>query len=177
MAKAAKLKVFTAAMGFHDVYVAAPSRAAALRAWGSEHDLFARGMASEVTDAALTHEPLAHPGEVIRRSRGTEAEQLAALPPDRPAPARAAPGKSAKPKAKPKPRPSREKLDAAEAALEEAEARHRREAADAKARVEAAQRAARDLARDQADEKRRLDEQRDAARRRYDAALVRWRGE
>lgn len=30
-------------LGHHHVYVAAPSQAAALRAWGSDRDLFARG--------------------------------------------------------------------------------------------------------------------------------------
>ena len=36
----AKLKVFRTAIGFHDAYVASPSRAAALRAWGADTDLF-----------------------------------------------------------------------------------------------------------------------------------------
>ena len=47
----AKLKVFRTPTGFHDAYVAAPSRKAALAAWGAEADLFARGTAEEVTDA------------------------------------------------------------------------------------------------------------------------------
>lgn len=80
MARQLKLKVFRAPIGFHDVYVAAPSRKAALEAWGSDHDLFARGIAEEVKDPQLIREPLAKPGEIIRRSRGTAAEQIAALP-------------------------------------------------------------------------------------------------
>ena len=39
----AKLKVFRTPIGFHDAYVAAPSRAAALRAWGADTDLFSTG--------------------------------------------------------------------------------------------------------------------------------------
>ena len=89
MARAPKLKVFRTAIGFHDAYVAAPSRAAALRAWGATKDLFARGAADEVLDPALAAEPLAAPGTVVKRLRGTAAEQLAALPPDRPKPTRA----------------------------------------------------------------------------------------
>ncbi|RZM24604.1 MAG: hypothetical protein EOP67_46290 [Sphingomonas sp.] len=80
MARAGKLKVYRTAAGFHDAYVAAPSQKAALAAWGSEHDLFARGIAELVTDADLAAEPLASPGVVIKRSRGTTAEQIAALP-------------------------------------------------------------------------------------------------
>ena len=64
-----KLKVFRTPIGFHDAYVAAPSRKAALEAWGAGGNLFARGTAEEVTDPKLTAEPLRHPGEVIRVSR------------------------------------------------------------------------------------------------------------
>eukprot|EP01035_Chromulina_nebulosa_P046785 gene46785-63390_t len=55
-----QLKVFRTPIGFHDAYVAAPSRKAALQAWGSDADLFARGMAEIVTDPALTAGPLAN---------------------------------------------------------------------------------------------------------------------
>jgi len=79
MAKAKKLKVFRTPIGFHDAYVAAPSRKAALEAWGSDGDLFAQGLAEVVTDPKLTKKALARPGEVIRMRRGTEAEQLRAL--------------------------------------------------------------------------------------------------
>ena len=78
------LKVFRTPIGFHDAYVAAPSQKAALEAWGSDANLFARGAAERVTDAGLMAEPLAHPGKVIRRPRGTTAEHLAALPRDKP---------------------------------------------------------------------------------------------
>ena len=90
------LKVFRTPIGFHDAYVAVPTKKAALAAWGSTRDLFARGIAELVTDPALTAEPLAAPGTVIKRSRGTTAEQIAALPTvERPAPgARAGRGRS-----------------------------------------------------------------------------------
>jgi hypothetical protein len=38
------LKVFRTPIGFHDDYVAASSRKAALEAWGGDADLFACGM-------------------------------------------------------------------------------------------------------------------------------------
>ncbi len=103
---AKKLKVYRTAAGFHDAYVAAPSRAAALRAWGAERDLFALGSAEEVTDTRLMEAPLASPGEVVKVARSDDGEE--APPP------RAKKTKAAKPVA----RPSRAALDKAEAALE-----------------------------------------------------------
>lgn len=195
----AKLKVFRTPIGFHDAYVAAPSRKAALAAWGSDADLFARGVAEEVTDPALTAEPLASPGTVIRRSRGTAAEQLAALPPDPPRTKRAAAGEkdepsptrrtaaraSSRPTANPAPapqprpprppRPSGDALDAAEAALAEAERRHRAALADLAEREKRLARERRELEQGQADEIAAMEQGRDAARASYDAALRRWR--
>ncbi len=80
MARAARLKVYRTSAGFDDAYVAAPSQAAALNAWGARGDLFAIGEAEVVTDEALTAEPLACPGEVVRRPRGDMAAMLAATP-------------------------------------------------------------------------------------------------
>ena len=119
----AKLKVFRTAIGFHDAYVAAPSRKAALAAWGTDKDLFARGAAEVVTDPALAAGPLAAPGQVFRRTRGSAAEQVAALGP-MPAAAKrksvaAEPVARAAPptrKARP-PKPDRGSLDLAEEAL------------------------------------------------------------
>jgi hypothetical protein len=48
-----RLKVFRTNAGFYDAYIAAPSRLAALAAWGAKGDLFAREAAEEVTDASL----------------------------------------------------------------------------------------------------------------------------
>ena len=111
MAAAPKLKVFRTPIGFHDAYVAAPSQKAAIAAWGSGADVFARGEAELVTDPALTAAPLASPGTVVKRLRATAAEQIAALPPDDAAAPRhakpAAPKGTNKPAVKPKPRPSR----------------------------------------------------------------------
>ena len=79
MAKPKTLKVFRTPIGFHDAYVAAPTQKAALEAWGTDTNLFARGAAEQVTDPDLMTEPLERPGEVIKRLRATEAEQVAAL--------------------------------------------------------------------------------------------------
>lgn len=49
MVAARKLKVFRTSIGFHDAYVSAPSRKAALEAWGAGKDLFAIGSAELVT--------------------------------------------------------------------------------------------------------------------------------
>ncbi|HEU0044338.1 hypothetical protein [Sphingomonas sp.] len=168
----AKLKVFRTPIGFHDAYVAAPSRHAALKAWGADADLFARGVAELVTDPALTAEPLARPGEVVKRSRGSVAEQLAAAaPPERPekAPARQA-------KAKPAlPRPERDAVEAAETALAHAEASHKA-AEQALAREEAALAERRRALRDRwASEREALENTRDVAAQRYEAAMRAWR--
>jgi hypothetical protein len=55
-----------------------------LNAWGTDADLFARGAADTVTDDELTREPLANPGTIVRRLRGTNDEHIAALPVKKP---------------------------------------------------------------------------------------------
>lgn len=181
----AKLKVYRTPIGFHDAYVAAASQKAALQAWGSERDLFARGIAEVVTDPALTEEPLAQPGTVIKRSRGSAAEQIAALPetPARTPRARQAdeadapaPKAPPKPAPKPAPKPDRHALDAADRALSEAEARHRSE--DRALRAEEAQLAKRRRAmeRAQQDERTALAEAQQAAADSYARAMRRWKG-
>jgi hypothetical protein len=186
-------KVFRTPIGFHDAYVAAPTKKAALEAWGSTHDLFARGIAEIVTDPALTEEPLATPGKVIKRSRGTTAEQIAALPtverPDRAAsgdedePQRSTSAKAkaktpAKPKVRPKPpppRPSPDTLEAAEAELEAAGRRHDDYTRTLAREQAALDRRRRDLERAQAAERAKLQEAVDRADTAYAAALKRWR--
>lgn len=192
---ARRLKVFVVPAGFHDAYVAAPSRKAALAAWGSEHDLFARGIAQEVTDPALAAEPLAHPGEVIKRSRGTTPEQIAALPDvpvreaeaedDTPAKAantkrgrgKASPERKADPNPKPPPlpKPSRAALAAAEQALADLEDAYRDADAALVERQRALNRERRELDethdRDSKERSEALAEKRD----RYDRATARWR--
>ncbi|GAA4222612.1 hypothetical protein GCM10022253_31470 [Sphingomonas endophytica] len=167
-----KLKVFRTPAGFHDAYVAAPSRKAALAAWGASADLFARGAAEEVTDPALMEAPLAAPGQVVKRSRGSAAEQLAAAP----APRRAGkPAPRRKKAAAPVPRPSRTALDAAEAALDAAAAAaaaERKELAKRRAALEREEKTAEQRWRT---EQRTLEEARDHARALYDTALAKWR--
>lgn len=161
-----KLKVYRMPIGFEDAYVAAPSRAAALRAWGAQHDQFARGVAEEVTDAKLMKAPLARPGEVIRQSRGDLAQQLKSLP-KRP-PRSPAASEAGRPKpAKPKPPPKRDKLDAAEAELAATRDRHQREAAKLEAQLDA-------LRTKQQAELAKLTARRDAARDAYRARLEAW---
>lgn len=113
------MKVYRTSIGFHDAYVAAPSQKAALDAWGSDKNLFARGVAEIVTDPKLVKDALARPGVVIRKLRGTPAEQIAALPKSGPksrkpkSEAKAA----SKPRASRRPRPSRDRLAKVEADL------------------------------------------------------------
>lgn len=166
----AKLKVYRTPAGFHDAYVAAPSQKAALAAWGSDANLFTRGLAEIVTDPELTAEPLANPGTVVRRMRTAEDEPEAA-------PTTKRPGKAAaqKPKRKPKPKPTRAALDAAEAALEATEARQAKERRAQKRAEEALAAKRRALDKAHAEERATLDRARIAARDDYDAALDDWR--
>jgi len=178
-----KLKVFRTAIGFHDAYVAASSRKAALEAWGADADLFARGVAEEVTDPKLGKEALAHPGEVIRVSRGGLSEHLKALPKRKKAGKRKAnetpAEKSSKPKkaTKPKPPPRRDKVDAAEQALEAARSKHHAEAAKLESEREAIERKLDALRSKQAKEVAALETKRDAAREAYRKALDSWSDE
>lgn len=167
-----KLKVFRMPVGFHDAYVAAPSQKAAAEAWGTDTAVFTRGEAEVVTDPKLAEEPLASPGKVIKRLRGSAAEQIAALAADEPSEAKA---KSAKAKP-PKPRPSRAALDEAEQALADAEARQeeeRRALAEREAEL-ARERAV--IEKKQRDERQKLQARRDKAEAAYDEAMRRWRG-
>ena len=174
---AAKLKVYRTAIGFHDAYVAAPSQKAALAAWGTDKPLFARRAAEVVTDPALTAEPLGRPGEVVKRLRGTEAEQIAALSSDGPTRKDAvAPGKPAATKPTVKLKPSRAKLEVAERAADEAEEQHAAERTDIDARERALREERKDLEKRQRYETATLTKEREAAREAYDQALREWQG-
>lgn len=169
------LKVYRTPIGFHDAYVAAPSQKAALEAWGAGANLFARGAAEIVTDPTLTAEPLAKPGLVVKRLRGTEAEQIAALPPDpkrTPVPA----GRKREKKAPPAPRPSRDALDTAERALADARTKHAAEADALAARRAALDEEERLLRHRQEEEREALEHRWEEASAAYDRALARWRG-
>lgn len=177
-----KLKVFRTAIGFHDAYVAVPSQKAALQAWGADGNLFAQDAAELVTDLALTEEPLANPGKVVKRLRGSAEDHLGALAKDEPAkgePAKAsaktASAGTSKP-AKPRPRPSRAALDKAEAALADEAARYDR----AREALEAERHALDDklaaLKSAHRDDAARLKREVETVRARHDDALAKWRG-
>ena len=135
MAKARKLrlKVFRTPIGFHDAYVAAPSRKAALEAWGAGTDLFSAKIAEEVTDHSgeAAKEALAKPGAVVRAVRAGSFE-------DSPSPRSASRSRplprgereAKKPRPKPKPRPSRAAVDKAEQALARLEEKQAAELAE-----------------------------------------------
>jgi outer membrane biosynthesis protein TonB len=139
-----KLKVFQAQFGFFDMVLAAPSQAAALRAWGTHRNLFATGHAKLATDEAAIAAALEHPGTLLRRAVGSndpfsveptslpKVRDLAATMPEFESPPKAQPQPKQKPKPPParKPPPDRSRLDAAEAALQKLEEQRVREEAD-----------------------------------------------
>ncbi|PZU05056.1 MAG: hypothetical protein DI606_20180 [Sphingobium sp.] len=167
-----RLKVFRTSIGFHDAYVAAPSRKAALKAWGTGTDLFARGAAEQVTEEAAMTEPLAHPGKVFKRSRGSAEDHLAAAAPIAKN-GRARPSPRAKAKAIP--RPSRESLSRAE---EERDAC--RQSLDAEIAALEKERASldRSIARQRATARRTVETLERAVKKErdtYDKAMEKWR--
>lgn len=177
MARKQKLKVFRTPIGFHDAYVAAPSQKAALEAWGSDRNLFAADGAERVEDPELMREPLANPGKVIRRLRGTAAQQLAALPKNKPRRSAdsARPSSAGKPAPPPKPKPDRAPVEAAEAALAEAEQRYRQQSAELARRQAELDRERRDLERKLGRERGRLTHRLEAVRETYERAMRAWR--
>jgi hypothetical protein len=121
--KSKKLKVFQAPFGFYDSVVAAPSQAAALRAWGSHQNLFAEGVAQVVTDEKIVAAALAHPELPLRRAVGSNGAfelEPSSRPsvPDAPKGAKEKAFKEPKkPAAKKAPPPDRSALDEAEKSL------------------------------------------------------------
>ena len=142
MAKTPRLKVFEAAFGFHDSVVAAPSQAAALRAWGMRQNLFAEGQARVATDEEAIKAALSHPEIPLQRAVGSkDAFTLAptGLPTLPGAPRRPKGEGAGKPRSRPPPaRPAadRRALDAAEQALHALDADREREEADLRRRQE-----------------------------------------
>lgn len=108
---APRLKVFTWSDGFHAFTVAASSRPKALEAWGSRQDLFATGLASELSGGPDYDAALASPGEVIQRGQAIDVGRIAKAP---------RPKKAAGPS-----KARREKIARLEAALEALDAEHR----------------------------------------------------
>lgn len=194
MARSPALKVFRTPVGFHDAYVAAPSQRAALAAFGSEKDLFSTGAAERIKDPELVLEPLANPGKVILKLRGTIAQHLAALPsPNRPqrktgkavtqqttsTQRRKTTGKSdgnpaVKRRAKPVPRPDRSQLETAEAELASADARHKRELRALAKRQADLAREHHKLEAEQKRERDRLQRKLESARDKHDQAVKAW---
>jgi len=168
-----KLKVYRTPIGFHDAYVAAPSMKAALKAWGTEKNLFARGAAELVTDPKLTEEPLASPGEVIKRPRGSAAEhRKAAGSADRPE--RDAKSTPERKSAKRKPPPDRKPLETAERALSAAHKRFGSDLADIDDQLAMLQEKRRKLARAQETQIDKLEKERSATEAAYRRALDTW---
>lgn len=67
-----KLTVYETSQGFFDLAIAAPTKKAALAAWGASPDLFRQGFAQESHDKAVIAAALAQPGVVLRRPVGTK---------------------------------------------------------------------------------------------------------
>jgi len=81
---AAKLKVFTWSDGFHAFTVATSSRPKALDAWGSKQNLFATGLASQLTGGPDYEAALASPGEVIERGLTIDVGKIGKAKPAKP---------------------------------------------------------------------------------------------
>ena len=116
-----RLKVFQAHLGFYETVVAAPSRAAALRAWGTHQNLFAGGQAAIADDPQAIAAALAHPDVPLMRAVGSRepfALESKSLPtvPEAPKAPRSKPNAKTKPVASRKAPANRVKFDAAEAA-------------------------------------------------------------
>lgn len=140
-----KLKSFVTESGFFELAVAAPSMKEALRDWGIEVNLFQQGLARQTDDPAIVAATGAVPGTVLRRPIGSKDvfRERAALPKvkGRPAGKSRTPSQSGrqanaqeKSPAKSISPPSRDAVDLrairqARAALEAAEARHRKKVA------------------------------------------------
>jgi hypothetical protein len=155
-----KLKVFCATSGFHDSVVAAPSRPAALKAWGARTDLFSMGVAKVVTDPKIVKKALARPGEVIRLNRSGGEE--------------AAPSKKKKPRAA-KP-PSRAKLTAAEEKLADLEKEQGKERDRIDRELKALQEKRDQLEKRHSNARSAAQDRLDQARADYDAAVEAWPG-
>ncbi|WP_396592834.1 hypothetical protein [Brevundimonas sp. R86498] len=70
------MKVFAWSDGFHAFTVAAPSRPAALKAWGVGQDLFKTGLAREAANGPDRDAALAAPGTVISRGLSVDVGKL-----------------------------------------------------------------------------------------------------
>ncbi|CAN5300072.1 hypothetical protein BH10PSE2_BH10PSE2_19470 [soil metagenome] len=89
----AKLKVFTWSDGFHAFTVATTSRPKALQAWGISANIFASGLASQITTGPDHDAALASPGEVIQRGQAIDLGKISKAPKAEPKPAKPEPAK------------------------------------------------------------------------------------
>lgn len=130
-ARARRLKIFRAEIGFYEAVVAAPSRPEALKAFGVRQNLFSEGRAAEEADPQAVAAALEAPLVVLRRPIGEHGPFLKEpeLPPaPEPAAGRAVPAaNSGRPRGKAAPLnkkaptgPDPVRLRRAEAALEAA---------------------------------------------------------
>jgi hypothetical protein len=156
-----RLKVFRTTSGIHDHVVAAPSRPAALKAWGARTDLFSMGVAEEVTDAKIKKKAFAHPGEVISISRSGEAGAKVVE-------------KRKSPKKRRAPKPSRKKLGAAEQRLEQLSAKQQFEMSEIDRELQTVQRRREQLERRHGRARAEAEEKLEIARADYEAALDQW---
>jgi len=171
-----RLKVFRTAIGFHDAYVAAPSRAAALKAWGTDKVLFAQCAAEEVTEPALMAEPLGAPGTILRKLRSSpEGEPSEKLAPRSRRKVTATKAPALPPSPPPPPRATAEAVDEAQAALALAQQLHEREREDLAAKERCLAEERETLEARQKDEIRQLSERLDAAEREHEAKLKAWK--
>lgn len=118
---APRLKVFTWSDGFHAFTVATSSRPKALEAWGSKQDLFATGLASELSGGPDYDAALASPGDVIERGLTIDIGKITKAPKPK--------------KAKGPTAAQRAKVDALESRLEKLDTDH----AEAVAELDAAE--------------------------------------
>ncbi len=159
-----RLKVFKTPIGFHDAYVAAPSRKAALELWGAGTDLFSAGIAELVTkEGEAAEAALAKPGEVVRvkRTGGKEEKGGPRI-------------KSGVTNKKPKPKPSRAAVDKAEAALAALEGKQEAERAELAAEEARLARHRRDLEERHAKARDKVEASLQSAEDTYRAAMRQW---
>lgn len=165
-----QLKVYCTEVGFHDAYVAVPNMKAALQAWGARVDLFHQQAARIVTDPELTAEPLARPGEIVLKPRGSIERHLQAAGHATKADVECGPA----PRRRNRPLPSRAKLQAARSASLAAERQFGEELAELEREAAALRERRAKAVAAQEKQMSRLKDRLDKAQADYDAALAEW---
>ena len=155
-----RLKVFCTTSGFYDHVVAAPSRPAALKAWGARTDLFSMGVARLVTDPKIEKKAMDRPGEVIRIRRSGGGDEVSE-------PKRKKARKAVR-------RPSRDTLAMAEKRLTELVDRQDRELSSIDRELRTLERKRDQLAKRHAKARSTAEAKVDQARTDYEGALADW---